>query len=202
VEGPEEKRRRISGTITTFPLDDTVLITTPGVKYGTQWTQVSPEIKEGRKSEGFEPVPPKPPDRVTATTWEKILTYAKERPLVKLQLVAAKPAAAASLTSLVVPLGPDQLTLSLTVGGTLKEGGSVNFAANDIKPNHPIKPLQIAQTLFNSAGDAATFEADLTLHFGQTGRTGLEESLKTLSENLPEGITPSATFEKPAGGGE
>ena len=199
VEGPEEKRRRVPGALTTLSLDDTVWITTPGVKYGYQWTKESPEVKETREEGESKAKPPRPPDRVTATTWEKILEYSKERPLVNLHLVATKPAAAASLASLVLPLGADHLTLSLSVGGALKEGGAINFAANDLKPSHPIKPLQIAQTLFNAVGDTANYEADLTLHFGQTGRTGLEEQLRALSESSPEGVTPSATFEKPLG---
>jgi len=202
VEGTEGKRRRLPGTLTTFPLDDTVWVTTPGVKYGYQWTEESPEVKEKGVEGEPKPKPPRPPDRVTATAWEKILEYGKERPLVNLHLVADKPGAAATLATLALPLGADNLTLSITVGGTLKEGGTINFAVNDLKPNHPTKPLQIAQTLYNALGAAASYEADLTLHFGQAGRTGLEDQLRVLSENSPEGITPNATFEKPVGGGE
>jgi hypothetical protein len=70
---------------------------------------------------------------------------------------------------------------------------------SDLKPNHPTKPLNIAQVLFNAIGEEATYEANLALDFGPVGRTGLEDQLRALVENLPEGVIPQANFGKPIG---
>jgi hypothetical protein len=156
------------------------------------------EYDKERRGDGDGPPPP-PVGRVTATTWEKILELAGDRPLVELHLMARTPAAAAALLPLAQPLGADSLLLSVTVGGALKEAGSVNFAAADLKPNHPIKPLTIAQTLFNALGDSTSYEADLALGFTAEGRTELEDPLRELSEAAPEGVYPRATFERPIG---
>jgi len=203
VEGPEGRRRRVPGVLTSFSLDDSVYVTRVESTYGVLWAkeQISEYLAT---KEGDEVIPPLPlpAARVTATTWEKILEFAAERPLVELHLLATTPASAASLASLVQPLGADALALSVTVGGVLKEGGTLNFAATDLKPNHPTKPLTIAQTLFNALGEGAAYEADLGLNFGAAGRTGLEAQMRALAEGVPEGIAPRATFEKPVGGGK
>lgn len=200
VEGTEGKRRRVSAVITSFPLDDSVLVTRNESEFGVKWTQEDRQFKE--KEDKFPPPSPPPPGRVMATTWEKILEYCGERPLLKLQLRAASPSAASVLLNLAQPFGAESLSLSVTVSGNLKEGGTVNFAANELKPNHPIKPLPTAQTLFNALGEGASYESDLSLNFGSSGRMGLEDQLKSFSENVPEGIAPTATFDKPAGGGK
>ena len=197
VEGPEGKRRRVAGNLTSLTLDDSVFITRTNSQYGQDW--VKEDKVEHKIKDGGAPVPPSPAPaaRVTAVTWEKMIDYAKDRPLVQLNLTAANPNNAATLTGLVQPLGAESLSLSVTVGGMLKEGGTINFAANDLKPNHPTKPLSIAQTLFNALGEGASYETDLVLHFGQDGRTGLEHQFKDLAENVPEGVMPRAVFEKP-----
>jgi hypothetical protein len=118
----------------------------------------------------------------------------------KLHLIASSPPAAASLATLAQPLGAESIGLSVTVSGTLKDGGSINFAVTDLKITHPVKPLQIAQTLYNALGSAATYEADLLLGFGTEGRTGLEEQLRTISEQVPDDVSVSAEFGKLLGG--
>jgi hypothetical protein len=201
VEGQEGKRRRVPGTLTTLSLDDNVLITKARSNFADLWTKENvkeKEVKEGEES--YIPRPPKPLDRVTATTWEKVVEYAAERPLLNLSLMATKPSSANLLPTIAQPLGPDSLTLSVMVSGSLKEGGTINFAVNDLKPNHPAKPLNIAQVLFNAIGEGATYEATLRLDFGPAGRMGLEDQLRALLESAPEGVTPQANFGKPIGG--
>jgi hypothetical protein len=122
---------------------------------------------------------------------------AVERPLLELHLIADNPSDAASLLSVAQPLSAEQLTVSITVGGSLKDGGTMNFAAGNLKPNHPAKPLGIAQTVFNSLAEGGSFEADLKLSFGSSGRTGLTEQLRQASEAAPEGVAIKGVFEKP-----
>ncbi|MCS7027111.1 MAG: DUF499 domain-containing protein [Bryobacteraceae bacterium] len=195
VEGPEGRRRRVDGALTTLTLDDTVLITRTESAAGIAWTKVD---KAGTGPTPPLPLPPQP-SRITETAPDKIIELAGERPLLELHVVAATPAAAAQLLALAQPLGADTLSLSLSVGGNLKDGGTMNFAASDLKPNHPTRPLQIAQTIFNALADGSMYQADLTLNFGAEGRTGLESALQKLFEDAPDGLEYRATFDKPLG---
>jgi hypothetical protein len=198
VEGLEGRRSRMSGMLTTLQLDDTVLITRADSADGMKWMKEDDIIRDpGRPDPPHRPPPG--PSRATATTWEKVLEYASDRPLLDMHLIASKPAAAANLAALIQPLGAESINLSITVGGMLKDGGTANFAVSDIKLNHPTKPLSISQTIFNALGIDAGYEADLLLSFGPAGRSDLEMQLKHLSESVPEEITPRATFDKPRG---
>lgn len=200
VEGPDGARRRIGGSLTTFALDDTVLVARADCTTAKEWLRVT----EGGEKPGTEgPIsPPLPvtPSRVTATTWEKVLEYAANRPLLELQLIARTPSGAAALASLAQPLGADQLSLDVTVSGDLKDEGSANFSVSNVGLNHPIKPLATAQMLHRGMREEATFEAVLTMSFGPQGRTGLVEQLQNLCKNAPSDVSPDAKFDKPVGG--
>ncbi|MBI2504759.1 MAG: hypothetical protein HYW07_16200, partial [Candidatus Latescibacteria bacterium] len=204
VEGPEGRRRRLPGSLNTLPLDDTVWVTPADSALASLWVKEDQPNKEGGPSGGGgdqPPPPPKPlPAKATATTWEQVIALSADRPLLELRLIAQTPAGAGNLVALSQPLGAESLSLSMTVSGELKDSGTVSFAASELKPAHPTKPLQIAQTLFNALGEGATYEAALALLFGPAGRTGLEAQLKALSEYAPEGVTPRAQFDKPVGG--
>ncbi|MFH0872551.1 MAG: DUF499 domain-containing protein [bacterium] len=204
IEGPEGKRRRVGSTLTTLTLDDSVHITRPGSSYGVLWVKEDPAEYGGEKGKngGITPPPPPAASRMTATNWEKILELSADRPLLEFHLIAANPASAASLLPLVQPLGAETLKLSVAVSGNLKEGGTINFAANEVKVTHPTKPLAIAQTLFTALGENAAFEAELALDFGEAGRREMEEHLRRIASDAPEGVSPRATFGRPTGARE
>ncbi len=122
------------------------------------------------------------------------------RPLLELHFLTESPSDAASLLGLAQPLGAEQLTVSVATGGSLKDGGTMNFAANDLKPNHPAKPLTVAQTVFNSLTDGGMYEVDMKLSFGSQGRGGMLDLLQQASEAAPEAVNVKATFEKPTEG--
>lgn len=205
VEGPEGRRRRISDTLTTLTLDDGVFITPIDSRQAQEWLKVDKPVSGGTGGEGGGPggggpPPPPPPDtpsQVTATSWEKVLEYAEERPLLELHLIAQTPSDGAGLPPLVQPLGAEQLTASVAVGGHVKDGGMMNFAADGMRPNHPAKPLHVAQTIFNSLTEARQFEVDFKLTFGKSGRTGLEAQLQQIRDSAPEGVAVRALFDKP-----
>jgi len=206
VEGQEGKRRRIPGSLTSIPLDDTVLVTPVASASGKLWVKEDGLGDGGGKGGDVDhprphPLPP-PVSRVTATTWEKLLEVAKERPLLELKLTAVSPPVAANLGNLAQPLGADSLSLNVTVSGALREGGNLNFAAQSLKHNHQTKPLEIARTLCTAIGKEAEYEAQLAMGFGDHGRTGMEAQLRSLAESAPEGVTPWALFEKPPGKGK
>jgi len=199
VQGIEGSRRRVSGSLTTLTLDDSVLVTPADAPSASLWLK---EDEPGKKPGGPDvPRPPAPPkaDRVTATTWDVIREHAATRPLVELKLIAKSPADAAALATLAQPLGAESLALDITAGGTLKDGGTINFAAGGLKPNHPTKPLNVAQTLFTAMAEGANYEAGLTLSFGAEGRTEMGHALEDLSSSAPGGIAPRALFGKPTG---
>ena len=204
IEGPEGKRRRTPDVLTSFHLDDSVLVTTIGSEAAAAWLK---EDKPGKPTKGGgtgggsgDPPPPPPqPGKVEATNWDKVLDYSDERPLTELHLVASLPADTAMVQQAVQPLGADQLSVSVSVGGVLKDGGSMNFAANDLKPTHPAKPLGMAQTIFNSLQAGSQFEVDLKLTFGASGRTGMRSALEQVRDKAPEGVSVRALFNKPEG---
>jgi len=209
VQGQEGRRRRVPDTLMTLVLDDTIWITPASSAYAKEWLKEDVIPRPGEK-----PVPggpggdrggkggdePPPPSRVTATTWEKALEYAADRPLLELHLVAGSPSDAGLLIGLAQPLGADQLLLSVAAQGNLKDGGMMAFKADDVKPTHPAKPLTVAQTVFNSLADGGMFQADLKLTFGDSGRTGMKDMLQQAHDAAPDALSVQAKFDKPAGG--
>jgi len=204
VDGPEGRRRRVpSSALSTITLDESVLVTRSDSGEGLSW------MKEDKDKHGVdaaaEPGPTSGPPvlkvdgRATAHTWDQVIALAAQRPLVSLDLTATSAVAAQAVSGLLPPLGADSLSLSVTVGGALKDGGTVNFMANDLKPSHPIKPLSIAQTIFNALSEGATYEAVVSLAFGPAGRAGLQPQLQALADQAPDGVKPKGVFEKAVG---
>jgi len=199
VQGQEGRRRRTPDTLTTISLDDATSIARSDSDSAHAWLKEDAPQPVGK--EEIKPImPPPPPARVYPQSWEEILSYSENRPLSELHLIASTPGDAQTLINLAQPLGADQITLTVTVRGSLREGGSMNFAARDVKPHHPAKPLQIAQTIFNSIGEDAMFEADLKMTFGPSGRTGMKDLLQQAWDNAPDKLIVKATFDKPTGG--
>jgi len=198
VRGPMGGRRLVEEKLQTVTMDENTLIASMGSETARIWLQVDGDRPGSVKNVRVGPVPPRPADQVIVKDAASIAAHADSRPLLRLDITAAVPADAHVLLPLAVPLGAESLTLRVTVSGKVREGGSVNFLAEGVKPSHPLKPLVIAQTLFSSIGAEATFEVVLSLSFGAQGRKGMGDALKTLQESRPAGITVEAEFGKPA----
>jgi hypothetical protein len=198
VGGVEGMRRRVEGSLTSFALDDAVLVSPIGSRASAEWRKVTEPGERGKKP----PIIPKPPvpERVQALSWEKAAEYAADRPLLKLQLKAGTPVAARTLASLAQPFGAEKLSLTVRVDGQLKGGGIVKMLVEDVRLNHPAKPLDIARTLFTALEEGGFFEAGLALDFGTEGRLGLGPQLSKLADDAPENVEPEADFGKPVGG--
>lgn len=209
VDGPDGARRRVAGVaLTTLTLDDTVMVTRATTSYGIAWMREDEEVPPGGPGPGpFPPPPPPPPSPagiVTVASWDRLLEYAADRPLLEVRLTAATPTLAKRLIVLAQPLGADRIILSVTVDGVDKEYGTLSLKLDGVKPNHAANPLQIAGTLYNSSMAGAVYEAVLTLSYGTEGRWEMLDALKTLSEAAGDGVIPRARFGKPAsaaGGG-
>jgi hypothetical protein len=135
VEGPEKARRRSNGSLTSPSLDEATLVTTRDSAAASQWLFIDAKCGDKGKTPKSDPVPKPGQAQITSTTWEKVAEYAKTRPLLELKLTASSPAAAATLFALAQPLGADALTLTVSAGGPLKDGGMMSFSAADVKPN-------------------------------------------------------------------
>jgi hypothetical protein len=114
--------------------------------------------------------------------------------------VAHTPADATKLIGLAQPLGADTVTLSVSSSGNLKDGGTMNFAAYNLKPSHPARPLGMAETVFNAVGEGCSYEAAVELKFGEAGRSGMQANLQQASEDAPDGVDVQAMFGVPAKG--
>ena len=205
VQGAEGRRRRVPDTLTSLVLEDSVWVTTAQSEYAAGWLKEDAAAGEGKgkKEEETGKKETEPPlSRVTPNTWEKVLEYADDRPLLELHLVASTPSDASSLLSVAQPLGAEQLMLTVTTSGNLRDGGMMSYAANDVKPNHPAKPLTVAQTVFNSLAEGGSFDADLQLTFGDSGRAGMKDLLQQACDAASEGVSVRATFDKPIGAGK
>jgi hypothetical protein len=199
VEGPQGKRRRSASTLASVPIDDETLVVESSDALAKGWLQVDPLPGEKPDDGGLGISPPPPPaGRGIALDWDQAVTMAADRPLLTLVLRASTPAASQSLLSLAQPLGAESLTLSVLVTGDGRDGGRINFAADDLKPTHPLKPLDLAGRLFAALVDGSTFEASLRLSFGSAGRSGLGAALADAREKSPDAVAIEATFAAPA----
>lgn len=197
VEGPPGMRCRTGAALTHLPLDDTVTLTPAASMPAAEWIKEdTPDYGGGGGDPGPKPPPPPPPPGgpVTVTTWDKLVELASTRSLIELRLVATRSADAAALLQLAQPLGADSLSLSVRAGGGLKDGGSVQFSAEGLKPSHPLRPLATAQTLYNAMADGAFYEAELVLKFSANGRSGLHPSLADVSSRAPAEIKVTGIF--------
>jgi hypothetical protein len=201
VEGSEGNRRRTPSTLTSLSLDDNVLITLAGTAIRQAWTKEEIPKSEGGEGPGQpDLLPPPPPESGSSgSTWDQAVEMSEKKALLELRLIARSPAAASTLASLAQPLGAESLSLAVTVGGNLRDGGKMNFAATDVKLTHPTKPLSTAQTIFNSLAEGSSYEAQLRLDFGATGRSGMTDLLKQLQSSAPDGVSVYARFDRPAG---
>ncbi len=167
VEGPTgARRRRKDGVLHALPLSADVLVALYSAPAVAGWTAADKE--PGGKSGGQTPPPPPPPgssssgDLVTADL-VKAIEAAASRPLTQLVLTASTPATAKLLSQLAQPFGASGITLSVSVAGDVKGGGTMGLNIEGVKHTHPIKPLDVAAAIANSLTSADSFEASLVL---------------------------------------
>ncbi len=196
VDGPPGQRRRTSGALAALPLDDQTLVLEVGQPLAETWLHVDPAPGTGPGT-GVAPKttqPPPTPARAIAREWGQAVTLAAERPLLELALTTRAPAVAQSLLTLAQPLGADSLTLSVSVSGEGRDGGHIDFAARELRPNHPLKPLDLSGRLFSGLSDGSQYEATLRLDFGSSGRSGLAGALAEAGEKSPDRVSIEAEF--------
>jgi hypothetical protein len=194
VFGLQGARARRATTLYTLRLDSDVLLAPISAPCVKDWFKLD-EAKDGRKPKQgtIEYVPA---EQQVAADWKQAAEFASKRPLLTLTLKTSTPDAAKTLVSLAQPFGARLLSLSVTVGGALKDGGRVNFSAEDLKHNHPLAPIDVAAKLFRAMADTASFEASLELEFGDEGVKDAVSNLKRASNDVADGVSVSAVFGK------
>jgi hypothetical protein len=172
VFGPPGARRRTTGRPPLgFPLTDQTLVALPESAAASEWlAEDRPQARaDGERGELPEPPPPPPPSEAVgiATSWETAIRLADEgRPLRELMLVISRPEMARAALQALPILGAPDVTLRVTVTGTLRGGGEAGLKVSGVKPSHPMKPLEVAATLVH-ASEHASYEAALTLRFAE-----------------------------------
>jgi hypothetical protein len=133
---------------------------------------------------------------VTALTWDLAIQYAAKRPLEELRLKASSVEAAKTLSSLALPFAAKNLTLTVNAGGSLKVGGVVRFLAEDVKPNHAMKPMDTAAMLMRAVGDDPEFDATLSLDFDGAPVADAVTKLEKAQGDAVDGTAVEAGFGK------
>jgi hypothetical protein len=184
VEGVPGSRRRVKdATVNTLTLSEDVLIALPSSRATAGWVAVDTPAPGGKPGGG--PVPPPPPappagDLITADLG-KAIEASVSRPLQQLVLTARTPAGAKLLSQLAQPFGASSISLSVSVAGDVKGGGTMGLNIEGVKHTHPAKPLDIAGAITNSLTSADSFEASLTLEF-EPGLLMAGDHLKGLAD--------------------
>lgn len=183
VEGPPGGRKRVKeGTVHTLALSDDVLVALPSAAAAAAWTAVDREPAGNPFGEATPPAPPPAPaGDLVITSLDKAVEAAASRPLVQLVLTARTPAGARLLSQLAQPFGASSISLSVSVAGEVRGGGTMGLSIERVKHTHPIKPLDVAGAVANSLTNADSFEASLTLEF-EPGVPNASDHLKALAE--------------------
>lgn len=169
VVGAAGARRRVNDApLHTLELSAHVLVALPVAPAVSGWTAVDTLQPGGGTPGDRPPAPPPPPapasDLVTADL-TKAVEAATSRPLTQLVLTARTTAGAKLLSGLAQPFGASSITLSVSVAGEVKGGGTMGLNIEGVKHTHPLKPLDVATAIANSLTDADSFEASLMLEF-------------------------------------
>jgi hypothetical protein len=169
VAGAAGARRRVNDApLHTLELSAHVLVALPVAPAVAGWTAVDTPQPGGGTPGDRPPAPPPPPapaaDLVTADL-TKAVEAAASRPLTQLVLSARTTAGAKLLSGLAQPFGASSITLSVSVAGEVKGGGTMGLNIEGVKHTHPLKPLDVATAIANSLTDADSFEASFTLEF-------------------------------------
>lgn len=199
VEGSTGSRRRVNeAALHTLALSDDVLVALPGAPAVAGWTAVDstpPGTPPGPKPP---PPPPAPAGDLVTADIGKAVEASVARPLTQLILTARSTAGAKLLSQLAQPFGASGITLSVSVAGEVKGGGTMGLSIEGVKHTHPVKPLDVASAIANSLTTADSFEASLTLEF-EPGLLMAGDHLKALA-NRGDDFRVSCRFGPTAGG--
>jgi hypothetical protein len=193
VSGQKGARTRTTKSLTVLPLNSDVLVAPESAPCVKDWLAVDTK-KDKKKDE--EEIIYQTPETVTTMVWEEAAQYARKRPLRSLKLKANTPEAGKTLVALAAPFGAKSLSLSVMASGSLKDGGTVSFSADNLKHNHPLKPIDVSATLLRAMAEGATYDVELALDFGEDGVKDAAAQLKKAADEAVDGVSIEAEFGK------
>ena len=194
VYGPEDDRKRNSSNLlSTLKLEADVLVAPADAPCVKQWTKLS-EPSDQPPLVDVTDVPP--PDRVTASDWDTAIEYAAGRPVYSVKLTTPKPEAAKRLIGVAQPFGAPSPKLTVRIQGELKDGGSLNFLADDVKVNSAVKPIDRALEFARALGEDTKFKAQVSLDFGKDGEKGKQGCFEQARHMADSDVSISAEFGK------
>ena len=202
VEGATGARRRVPGKrLAGLPISEDILIALPSAAPVTGWLAVDSDAERPKDPKNpLPPQPPPPPQQPLLTTdLSKAVEAAKAgRPLRKLTITAHSPTDAKLLSQFVQPFGPTSITLSVSVDGEVKGGGTMGLNIEGVKHTHPMKPFDVAGAIANSLTNADSFTASLALDFNPA-LLWAADHLQKLSE-VGSDLTVACEFGASTGG--
>ncbi|NLX44021.1 MAG: hypothetical protein GXY79_11140, partial [Chloroflexi bacterium] len=132
---------------------------------------------------------------VSTTSWEQAVAYAAERPLQRVTLRTGDLPAAGKLIAAASPFGATALALNVTVSGTLKEGGTLQFMVDGASYAGALKPIDLAGTMLRASVDEGrSLDAELVLTFGEQGLAQAGHRLQQAQKACVQNITMTARF--------
>jgi hypothetical protein len=200
VEGGAGSRRRVKeAPVHTLPLSNDVLVALPSAPAAAGWLAVDSTAPAATpRVQPPQPLPPRPDRSLITAHLGKAIEASASRPLQQLILTMRTPAGAKLLSQLAQPFGASSITLSVSVAGDVKGGGTMGLSMEGVKHTHPVKPLDVAGAIANSLTSADSFEASLTLEF-EPGLLMAGDHLKALVDRGDD-LRVSCTFGASVGG--
>lgn len=200
VEGsPGARSRILKERLTGLALSDQNQIALPSAPTVATWFAVdTPQGTGGGSGDTPPPPPPTAAREFVTSDLTKAIEAAGGRPLQRLVLKSHSTAGARLLSQLAQPFGATNLSLTVSVAGEAKGGGTMGLNIEGVKPSHPAKPLDMATTIANSLVSQDSFEATLSLEF-EAGLLFAGERLKALAEAGGD-LVATCTFGPSAGG--
>jgi len=160
--------------------------------------QIDYVFKDGEKkivvNEKFEGWTPTIPKEAEANTWEGAINYARNRPLMKLELRSTSPDSAGKLIEYAQPFSAKSLNQSVLMSGTTKDGGSLNFKVDNVKHNSTLNPIKISRDLVRALGAMSKYEAKLSLDFGDDGAIDTSSKFEDAQNKADDNIGINAKF--------
>lgn len=136
------------------------------------------------------PPPPPPPGQATASDWGTAKRHAQKRALKNISLTVTDAGGASAIQSLIPQLSATNVTVNVSVEGETADGEQVRLEFTRIRPNHQLKPLELARTLVRGT-TRSSFTAEFRVTFDPPAP---EATVQALAEKVPSNTSFNALF--------
>ena len=131
---------------------------------------------------------------VSASSWEQAIEYATDRPLLDLRFSCQQTENANKLLICSQPFDVASAKLTVTASGDFDDGGQLNFKMGNVKPNNPLKPLDMAKRMLRGVSDNPHFWAEISMDWRSEGMFPSRPKLEQAYQQGQIGIGLRAAF--------